>query len=477
MKTALPETGVRAASLDAFRGYAILTMVLSGAIAFGILPGWMYHGQTPPPNHAFNPEVYGITWVDLVFPFFIFAMGAAFPFSVGRKLEKGEPVWKVSLQGLFRGLKLTFFAIFIQHFYPWVVGNPQDYRAWFITLAAFALLFPMFMRLPWKVSAWVRSAVQAAAYGIAVWMLLTVRYANDRTFGLGYSNIIILVLANMAVFGTLAYALTWKNRWLRIGILPLIMAVMLGGTTASESWNAVLYNYSPVPWFYRFMYLKYLFIIIPGTIAGEYLSEWIKSSKQTGEIKVSGEKKEALILLFLCLSLIVFNLYGLYTRRLTLNLCVTAVLLITGYRYIFRVQTITTRFWKNLFTAGFYLLLLGLFFEAFEGGIRKDHSTYSYYFVTSGLAFFGLMVFSIVCDYFKYRKSTAFLSMSGQNPMIAYVGSSMVVLPLLNIMQIYPLLDYLTHNPWLGFLRGIIITGLVTLLAMFFTKIKWFWRT
>ncbi|MDR1369288.1 MAG: DUF5009 domain-containing protein [Dysgonamonadaceae bacterium] len=476
MKTTLHETDLRAASLDTFRGYAILTMVLSGAIAFGILPGWMYHGQTPPPDHTFNPEIYGITWVDLVFPFFIFAMGAAFPFSVGRKLEKGEPEWKVSLQGLFRGLKLAFFAIFIQHFYPWVVGNPQDHRTWFTTLAAFALLFPMFMRLPWKVSAWIRFTVQAMAYGIAVWMLLTVRYADGRTFDLGYSNIIILVLADMAVFGTLVYALTWKNRLFRIGILPFIMAVMLGGTTNSESWNVVLYNYSPVPWLYRFVYLKYLFIIIPGTVAGEYLSEWIKSRKQTEEFKITGEKKTALILLFLCLTLIVFNLYGLYTRRLALNLCVTTILLVFGW-YMFRIQTITIRFWKNLFTAGFYLLLLGLFFEAFEGGIRKDHSTYSYYFVTSGLAFFGLMFFSIVCDYFKCRKSTAFLSLSGQNPMIAYVGSSMLVIPLLKITRVYPLLDYLTHNPWLGFLRGVIITGLVALLAMFFTKIKWFWRT
>ena len=34
----------RAYALDALRGYAIISMVLSGAIVFGILPGWMYHG-------------------------------------------------------------------------------------------------------------------------------------------------------------------------------------------------------------------------------------------------------------------------------------------------------------------------------------------------------------------------------------------------------------------------------------------------
>jgi len=60
-------------SLDALRGFAILAMVLSSSIAFGILPPWMYHAQTPPPSHVFKPEVAGISWVDLVFPFFLFS--------------------------------------------------------------------------------------------------------------------------------------------------------------------------------------------------------------------------------------------------------------------------------------------------------------------------------------------------------------------------------------------------------------------
>ena len=86
----------RAISLDVFRGYAIVTMVLSGTIASGVLPGWMYHAQMGPrSNYTFDPQLYGITWVDLVFPFFLFAMGAAIPFSVGGKIEKGENLWKV----------------------------------------------------------------------------------------------------------------------------------------------------------------------------------------------------------------------------------------------------------------------------------------------------------------------------------------------------------------------------------------------
>src|SRR5574344_1553331 len=102
----------RATSLDALRGYAILTMVLSATVVGGILPAWMYHAQTPPPTHAFNPELPGLTWVDLVFPFFLFSMGAPFPFSVGKRIERGERLWRLSWDALKRGLQLTFFAIF-----------------------------------------------------------------------------------------------------------------------------------------------------------------------------------------------------------------------------------------------------------------------------------------------------------------------------------------------------------------------------
>ena len=43
----------RAISLDVFRGYAIVTMVLSGTIASGVLPGWMYHAQMGPRSKLY----------------------------------------------------------------------------------------------------------------------------------------------------------------------------------------------------------------------------------------------------------------------------------------------------------------------------------------------------------------------------------------------------------------------------------------
>ena len=78
-------------ALDALRGIAILAMLLSSEMPFGAnsLPAWMYHAQVPPPEHQFIPNP-GITWVDLVFPFFLFSMGAAFPLAMRKRLDASD---------------------------------------------------------------------------------------------------------------------------------------------------------------------------------------------------------------------------------------------------------------------------------------------------------------------------------------------------------------------------------------------------
>lgn len=436
----------------------------------------MSHAQTPPPDHVFNPSLPGITWVDLVFPFFLFAMGAAFPFSIGKREEKGDTKLKLVYEAVKRGIQLTFFAIFIQHFYPYVLSSPQDMRSWLLAILCFAVLFPMFMRIPLRMPDWAHTLIKVSAYGVAVVMMATTSYADGRTFSLFSSNIIILLLANMAIFGSVLYIFTMHNRWMRIGALLLLMAILLG-STVEGSWTQAVFQFTPLPWMYRFDYLKYLLIVIPGSIAGEYLMEWMKSRQETDSSSSPQYRKMSIVLMALTISIIVFNLYGLFTRMLTVNLLVTVVLLLIGKWIFIRPTEGIALLWKKLFNAGAYLLLLGLCLEPFQEGIKKDPATFSYFFVTSGLAFMALLFLSIVCDYFKCVRSTRFLVMSGQNPMIAYVVCDLFIMPIANIIGISSLLSYFQQNAWLGFLQGVILTGLSVLATMFFTKIKWFWRT
>lgn len=468
---------LRASSLDAFRGYAILTMVLSANIAWGILPGWMYHAQVGPrSNFVFDGSVYGITWVDLVFPFFLFAMGAAFPFSIGNKYKNGISRWKIAYDCIVRGFRLTFFAVFIQHIYPYVLSSPQDARSWCIALFGFALMFPMFMRFPFQMPEYVRKLIKVSAYCIGIALLLNVTYANEREFSLSYSNIIILVLANMAVFGSLLYLITINKTWLRIAMFPFIMGIFLGSEN-EQSWNFSIMNFSPFPWMYQFTYLKYLFIVIPGTIAGEYLYEWLKSSPEIVKTAMSKDEHKRMPWILLCSAgIILLNLYGLYTRHLLFNLLFTSILLYILY-ILLQIEGKNADYWYKLWRVGAYLLLLGLFWEAYEGGIRKDPSTYSYYFLTSGLSFMAMIAFSIMCDIYSWNKKIRPLEYAGQNPMIAYVATQLVVMPLLNLSGLGKYLSYLEHDAWLGFLRGVIVTSLALLITILFTKLKCFWRT
>jgi predicted acyltransferase len=181
-------------------------------------------------------------------------------------------------------------------------------------------------------------------------------------------------------------------------------------------------------------------------------------------------------ILLLTIGLIVFNLYGLYMRYLILNLVGTIAILCVLY-ILLQVEGKNTGYWYKLFRAGTYLILLGLAFEAYEGGIRKDPSTYSYYFLASGLAFMAMIAFSIMCDIYSWSRLTRPLEYAGQNPMIAYVSTQLVVLPLLNLAGLGTYLSYLDQNAWLGFLRGVIITSLALLITILFTKLKCFWRT
>lgn len=464
----------RALALDALRGYAIITMVLSATIIFSILPGWMSHAQTPPPEHIFNPEIPGITWVDLVFPFFLFAMGAAFPFSIGRHAEKGRSKLMLCYDAIKRGIQLTFFAIFIQHFYPYVISSPQDLRSWLLAITCFMVLFPMFMRIPYQLPEKIHKIIKLSAYLIAIIMLVTTQYANERSFSLYFSNIIILILANMAIFGSLLYIFTIHNRLLRICILILLGALMISKDIES-SWVEHYLNISPIPWLYRFEYLEYLFIVIPGSFAGEILKKWLSENHEN---IYPTKVRTGVALLSILVSVILVNLYCLYNRFLEANLIITIILLTTGYLLLKgKPKTDIRTLWYKLFDLGSFFLLLGLFIEPFQEGIKKDYATFSYFFVTSGLAFMTLIIFNIICDYFKCVRSTRFLIMSGQNPMIAYVATDLLIYPILNILGITPLLKYFYSSPWLGFLHGIILTSLTVFITMFFTRIKWYWRT
>jgi len=82
----------RVTSIDALRGFVMFTMIFVNDLAGApksVVPDWMVHFSD---RHKHGS---GMTFVDLVFPAFLFIVGMSIPFALGGRLQKGEPVWKV----------------------------------------------------------------------------------------------------------------------------------------------------------------------------------------------------------------------------------------------------------------------------------------------------------------------------------------------------------------------------------------------
>jgi predicted acyltransferase len=464
----------RADALDALRGLAILAMVFSGTIRYNILPAWMYHAQEPPPTHAFNKTLAGLTWVDLVFPLFLFAMGAAIPFALSRRVAQGWSTPKLILYILKRGALLGAFAIILQHLRPFSIDANPTGKTWALAILGFGLLSFMFGQIPdrWIFSKY-RTSITIAAW-VAALVLITQLPYGGKGFLLTRSDPILIALANMAVFGAIAWLMTRSNRLLRLGLLGILIALQFA--SGSEGWVKTLWSASPIPWVFQFYYLKYLFIVIPGTIAGDLIWHW--SQQPDRELDPCSAKSQPYILIlcamgFLCLLLLV----GLQARWLWQTTLGSIAVCAVVWQWIKPLKAGTDLLIRQFYQWGVYWLILGLCFEPFQGGIKKDPSTYSYYFVTTAIAFFLLIGFTILIDRLQQKRWLQLLIDNGQNPMIAYVAFANLLWGILQLSGLEDLSIAYTNTPILGAVKGVLYTLPIALLTRFFTRQKFFWRT
>lgn len=470
-----PSSGKRSVSLDALRGFAILTMVLSGVIPFKILPGWMYHAQIPPPDHVFNPNLPGLTWVDLVFPMFLFALGTAIPLAIGKRQRLGNSTVRIVFYILERSFLLLFFAIFLRHVRPHVLNPNPDWEAWLTGLIGFVIMFAIFLRFP---EAWSRKwtlVIRYSGWAVAGLMLYVLEYPDGSGFSLERSNIIILVLANVYLFGSLIWLITSDKPFLRLGILGILIGLRLAHS--EPGWVNWVWNATPVPWFYKLYYLQYLFIVLPGTLIGDFFVRW--HQVKNGANEQAGKWNPAVFsgLSFTIVLMVLTLLVGLQARWTT----ATAIIVLAGCLGMFLMSRNPANEFEalihKLLSWGIYWMVLGLVFEPFEGGIKKDHPTLSYYFVTTGISIWILTVFTIISDYWKHPGWLSLLSDNGKNPMIAYVGIANFIWPVLGLLGIDHIIERLTQGAILGLCRALFYTFLLALMVRFFSRKKLFWRT
>ncbi len=466
----------RVYSIDVLRALAIIGMVLSAHIFLSWnkdLPAYLFHAQVPPPDFVFNPSIAGITWVDLVFPFFLFSMGAAIPLSLSRKRESGASIFSIVLSVVKRSALLVIFAL--------VMGNTQMHIlkealgstviSALLTVAVWLSLFVLFARLPQLSERRVR---QMNLLGLGLLVLIMVVYKLlGVELSLYRSDIIILILANVTLFGSLIWLLTHNNIVARLVAIALLVSIKFS-SDIDGSWVQTFANYTPAPWLYRMIFLQYLCVVLPGTIVGDMI---IKAQQSSDLSKIIERKKSFLSASLLLLANVVAVVWALFAREVALSVVITIASALIVWILIRRANGATEQLLKKLFSTGFLFLILGLILEPLDGGIKKADANLSYMFVTTGMAAYVVMASTVLIHSFKVNMK--FLVECGQNPMIAYAAAGYVIVPLLTIVNEF------VHIPWIfggggiiGALgKGVITTLLMMIFTVAFTRRKIFWRT
>lgn len=465
----------RVAAIDLLRALAIIGMVASGQMFWNTeLPAFMFHAQVPPPTFVFNPDVAGITWVDLVFPFFLFSMGASMPLALRRREQKGEGVREVTVSALHRFVWLASFAIVLGNTRMGVLSATKPWVASLVTLGVWALFFAMFVRVP-NLDRRKNAILNWCGFALLVGVTMLYKPLFGVEVSLYRSDVIILILASMALFGTLLWWATRNSTLVRVAIIGGV-ALLKMASSVDGSWCQWLWQQTPAVWLFRFEFLKYLCLVLAGTMAGDVIYRALKTgvTSERASDRRSGWLTATLVVLLV--AIIVVTMWGLFVREVATTVAVTLALCAVVGVVLANLRTTEQPLLKALFALGVVLFIIGLVAEPMEGGIKKDHATVSYFFVTGGLASFVLTAALALEIRFGVRLRA--LEACGANPMFAYTASGYLLTPILTLTSLSVVIDRVANmGPWWAFGRGVLFALLVIAVTYPFTRKNYFWKS
>lgn len=486
---------VRSLALDALRGLAIIGMIFSGLLPTS-LPAWMFHARTPPPTGAFDKTIMGITWVDLVLPFFVFALGAAIPFSMSGRLQKGLSNLGALRTIAMRFVLLAFFAIFLPQIgSAGFSGIESVYAKNLIVLGGFGCMFAFFARFPTtNILSKHQTLINGAGFALLVALLAFKGFFGNPAFAPGKNNIILLILANTYLVTALLWLFTRSSLMYRVLFLVAFTAFRFS-LEHSGDWVKVWSDWvmgggksmpllGPASNYFNYTFMQFAHIAILGSIVGEFVMAWLK----TAEERVASWSRERLGLCALYfLSYNVVLCAGLFMRRDAAVFAICLCSILPLYFLIRNPKTALEIFLNRTTSLGLFLILTGRLFGPANDGIHKDSpSTIGYLYCTAGLGCMTIAGFALLVDVFKVRRGFGLIVANGQNPMIAYVFMAHCLWPVLGLFSCgnFTLMKWMseTLNHLLGNMAGGTAWALIQTLAVmicvaFFTRRKIFWRT
>lgn len=459
----------RAFSLDALRGLFLLTMTFGFTIQSEDLPAWMYHRQFDPQDHVI--PVFGIGWRDLAYASFLFTMAAALPLTLTRRMDNGEPEIGIVLAAFRRGVMLILFALLVAHSNDFFLGYTDSARV--LSIVGFVVMGLVFTRRrkDWNPTRF--KILNRFGWVAAIAFLALSPLAYGKTFSLSRTDDIIMGLAVAAFFGSIIWYFTRNRIEWRLAILAAVVALYLGAR--QDGWVQQFWYSSPAEWLFIPAQLSLLCVVIPGTIAGDHLLKWMRAGESGAAGHDDWTRGRLILLSAVCIIITPIVVFGLYNRWVEETTLGVAALVAGGFFLTRSPRAPGETLLRNLYLWAALWLMIGLFLEPSEGGIRKVPETLSYFFTVTGATSMLLVAMAAIVDLLNKRRFVHTLIDLGHNPLLCYVVFTVFLNSVFEL--IHPLQPVLEGSPGESVLRSIIMTGLVVLLVRFFTRRRIFWRT
>ncbi|MDZ7318284.1 MAG: DUF5009 domain-containing protein [candidate division KSB1 bacterium] len=231
-------TTERILSIDIMRGLTIFTMIFVNDLA-GVqhIPAWLKHAP---------PTADTMTFVDLVFPAFLFIVGMAIPFAIQKRSQQGQTdiqIWKHILIRTLGLLVLGVFMVNMESLHGPALAIPPAWWTLLLFIAAI-LVWNQYSRNSQR-----HQIIQIVFRGIGfvILILLAIIYRGgegDQVHWLRTSWWGILGLIGWAYLTCCAtYFLFRKNLAAMIGMLALLIALYIGDKTGRLDFLTPISNY------------------------------------------------------------------------------------------------------------------------------------------------------------------------------------------------------------------------------------------
>ncbi len=341
----------RILSIDVFRGFTIFMMIFVNDLA-GILniPIWMQHMPA---------DVDGMTFVDLVFPAFLFIVGMSIPLAYKSRKKKGFSDLNILFHTTIRTIGLIILGLFMLN-----SGRYNDELA-ILPKAIWKLLFYIGLILLWN------------------------QYPSEsKTKHFKFSYLKIL--------GGL--------------ILSFLALVFRAGTKESTQWFVTSWwgILGLIGWAYLFgSVIFFLF-------KTKNISTYIGAIALLVSIYILDKTNNLQFLDFINNTLWLAGHVCSHTAIVLAGIVTSIVITekVISESYIKKIL------WVLSFS--FFLLLLGFFFRPFYG-ISKIYSTPTWVLYSSAICCLLFCFFYWIIDILKFQKWTKLLQPAGSNPLLAYI--------------------------------------------------------